>query len=376
MHGKRPAVPAGSGSGLGPPSIGPSDTVLRSATIVPATSSNLGAAAARLAAGGLVAFPTETVYGLGADAANADAVAAVYATKGRPSDHPLIVHVGNLPAAAWWAELPPAALRLAERFWPGPLTLIVPRRSEAPAFACANQTTVGLRCPSHPVAQELLARFHALGGRGVAAPSANRFGRISPTRARHVAEDLGEQAPPILDGGDAQVGIESTIVDLSRAAPVLLRPGAIDIDALGNALCETVQVSANVLDPRAVDAQAPKASGTLASHYAPRTPLSVVADDFHAALAAALERAERVAVWCRPDRVEQVERAGEGSAGALVIRQAPLQPDEYAHRLYATLRELDAAGCDSILVEAPPRDAAWQAVWDRLRRAASRVAPG
>lgn len=376
MHGDRPASPAGSDSGLGSPSTEPSDTALWSAKIVPATSSNLDAAAARLAAGGLVAFPTETVYGLGADAANAAAVASIYATKGRPSDHPLIVHVGSLPAAAWWADLPAGALRLAERFWPGPLTLIVPRRPDAPAFACANQATVGLRCPSHPVAQGLLARFHALGGRGVAAPSANRFGRISPTRARHVADDLGEHAPPILDGGDAEVGIESTIVDLTRAAAVLLRPGAIAVDALADALGETVQVSANVLDPHAVDAQAPKASGTLASHYAPQTPLSVVGGDFGETLVAALDRGQRVAVWCGADRVRQVEHAGKSRADALVIRQAPSQPDEYARQLYATLRELDATGCDSILLEAPPQDAAWQAVWDRLRRAASRVAPG
>ncbi|HEY5632679.1 MAG TPA: L-threonylcarbamoyladenylate synthase, partial [Burkholderiaceae bacterium] len=173
-------------------------------------------AAKRLAAGGLVAFPTETVYGLGADATSAQAVAEVYRTKGRPAGHPLIVHVLDEAQARWWAELGRDAKRLIDAFWPGPLTLIVPRRPGAPAFACGDEPTIGLRSPAHPVARALLEAFTALGGHGIAAPSANRFGRVSPTEAAHVRADLGEARLLILDGGPCEVGLESTIVDLSR----------------------------------------------------------------------------------------------------------------------------------------------------------------
>lgn len=224
------------------------------------------------------------------------------------------------------------------------------------------------------MAQALLARVHALGGRGVAAPSANRFGRISPTRAQHVADDLGAQAPPILDGGAAPIGIESTIVDVSRGAPVLLRPGAIGLDALARALGAAVAASPNVADPQVPDAAAPRASGTLASHYAPRTPLRIVTADLDAAMAAALRAGQRVAVWRRSPsagRPGPARGAAEPRSGEPLVRDAPGGPEAYARALYATLRELDAAGCDLILVEAPPRQPAWQAVWDRLSRAAT-----
>ncbi len=186
------------------------------------TGQNIDRAARLLIEGELVAFATETVYGLGADAAQGEAVAKVYALKGRPPDHPLIVHVSDLEQARTWAQFDERALRLAGAFWPGPLTMILPRRADAPAWACGGQSSIGLRCPSHPVAQALLARFVALGGSGVAAPSANRFGKVSPTTAQHVLDDLGANAPLILDGGACEVGVESSIVDLARARSSLV----------------------------------------------------------------------------------------------------------------------------------------------------------
>ncbi|MFT3802692.1 MAG: L-threonylcarbamoyladenylate synthase [Burkholderiaceae bacterium] len=332
-------------------------------------------AARRLADGGLVAFATETVYGLGADAAQRDAVAAIYATKGRPADHPLIVHVADVDAARWWADLPPRAETLARRFWPGPLTMIVPRREQAPAWACGGQPTVGLRCPSHPLARALLAAFARLGGHGVAAPSANRFGRISPTSARHVRDDLADAVAAdrvlVLDGGEAEVGLESTIVDLSRARPVLLRPGAIGVQALADALGEPVEISANVVDPAKVDAAAPRASGTLAAHYAPRTPLSLAGrDELPGIVADARAGGRRLALLVAGDASDAgVEPLSAGGPVA-GVESAPIDADAYGRRLYAALRRLDAVGAERIIVEAPPRSPAWQAVWDRLLRAA------
>jgi L-threonylcarbamoyladenylate synthase len=309
-------------------------------------------AARRLLDGGLVAFPTETVYGLGADAAQRDAVAAVYALKGRPAGHPLIVHVADAAHAGRWARLDERAARLAARFWPGPLTLVLPRADGAPAWACGGQPSIGLRCPSHPVAQALLGRFAALGGSGVAAPSANRFGKVSPTSARHVADDLGDAAPPILDGGPSEVGVESTIVDLTRGDAVLLRPGRITREALQAAL------AGPVLDR---DARAPRVSGTLASHYRPDTPVELVDG---AALDARLEAlaGARLAVWSphRPLRpVAHWEPAATEAGG-------------FEAALYATLRRLDRLAVDRIVVAAPPGTGDWAAVNDRLARAATR----
>ncbi|HYF60038.1 MAG TPA: L-threonylcarbamoyladenylate synthase [Burkholderiaceae bacterium] len=318
----------------------------------PATPEAIERAARLLAAGGLVAFPTETVYGLGADAARREAVAAIYAAKGRPADHPLIVHVTGVEHARRWATLDARAERLVAAFWPGPLTLVLPRAAGAPDFACGGQSTIGLRCPSHPVARALLERFVAAGGSGVAAPSANRFGRVSPTRARHVADDLGERVPLVLDGGASEVGVESTIVDLSRGRAVLLRPGRIGAAALERALGEPVA---------ARDDAAPRASGTLAAHYQPDTPVEAHAP---AALAARLAGgdAPRLAVWStdRPD--------------AAVAHWEPMPADAAGREaaLYEVLRRLDRLRAAAIVVEAPPADAAFDALRDRLARATHR----
>ncbi|MCZ7561249.1 MAG: L-threonylcarbamoyladenylate synthase [Burkholderiaceae bacterium] len=319
----------------------------------PADAQAIAQAAQRLAAGELVAFPTETVYGLGADAANARAVAEVYRLKGRPADHPLIVHVLDAAQAAWWAHWPARAQRLADTFWPGPLTLILLRRETAPAFACGGQASIGLRAPSHPVARALLVAFAAHGGHGVAAPSANRFGRVSPTRAAHVIDDLGDEAPMVLDGGPCDVGVESTIVDLSRERAVLLRPGGITAAQLEAALGEPLL---------ARDAQAPRASGTLEAHYAPATPIELAdGDEIDRRIAVLHARGERVALWAR---------SGAG-AQADARLSMPADPADAAHALYDALRALDRSGCARILVERVPDDTAWHAVADRLRRAAA-----
>jgi L-threonylcarbamoyladenylate synthase len=304
-------------------------------------------AAEILRAGGLVAFPTETVYGLGADASSEAALTKLYAVKRRPADHPVIVHFASAELAFQWArELPEAARRLAARFWPGPLTLILKRAPQVSDAVTGGQDSVGLRVPSHPVAQALLREF----GGGVAAPSANRFGRVSPTRAAHVKEDLGADVDMVLEGGDSEVGIESTIVDLSRGRAVLLRPGAIPAAALEQVLGAPVE---------AADAAAPRASGTLERHYAPSTPLRLVpSHELDAEIARSGAKAA-VLAFSRPD------------ARAARWLRMPRDPAGYAHRLYAALRELDASGCTQILVERPPEEAAWTAVRDRLRRAAS-----
>ena len=298
-------------------------------------------AAEILKRGGLVAFPTETVYGLGADAANEKAVARLYAVKGRPADHPVIVHFASAEQAfAWAREVPEAARQLAARFWPGPLTLILKRSKLAQDFVTGGQDTVGLRVPSHPVAHEMLSIF----GSGVAAPSANRFGLVSPTTPAHVREDLGDEVDLVLEGGPSDVGIESTIVDLSGAGAVLLRPGGISAEQLGITL-------------RTPTADSPRHSGGLERHYAPRTPARLVPT--HALDKVISSTANRIAVlaFSRPD--ERVD----------YWLRMPRDPAAYAQRLYAALRELDSAGCEAILVEAPPQAAEWAAVLDRLRRA-------
>jgi L-threonylcarbamoyladenylate synthase len=312
-------------------------------------SSGVRRAAQILRAGGLVAFPTETVYGLGADAANAKAVSRLYAVKGRPERHPVIVHFENAEKAfAWAREVPAVARKLAARFWPGPLTMILKRSALAQDCVTGGQDTVGLRVPSHPVAQELLAAF----GGAIAAPSANRFGLVSPTTAAHVRDDLGADVDLVLEGGPSEVGIESTIVDLSGAEPVLLRPGRISKDELKAVL--GVEVSEKT---RA----SPRHPGGMERHYAPRTPAKLVPSH-------ALDREisvfkEKVAVlaFSRPD--ERVD----------YWLRMPREPQAYAQRLYAALRELDTAGCELILVEAPPETPEWAAVRDRLRRACGKA---
>ena len=304
-------------------------------------------AAEILRAGGLVAFPTETVYGLGADASSAAAVARLYAVKGRPSDHPVIVHFAEASRAFEWArEVPGAAQALAARFWPGPLTLVLKRSKRAADFVTGGEDSIGLRVPSHPVARALLEAF----GGGVAAPSANRFGRVSPTTAAHVRADLGSDVDLVLEGGASEVGIESTIVDLSRGAPVLLRPGRILQQELEAALGAPVALR---------DRDAPKHPGGLERHYAPLTPVRLVPPHALDAEIARLGARAAVLAFSRPD--ERVD----------YWLRMPRDAEGYARRLYGALRELDEARCDAILVEAPPTEPAWHAVLDRLRRAAS-----
>jgi L-threonylcarbamoyladenylate synthase len=328
---------------------------------VAATPDSIALAARRLRDGALVAFPTETVYGLGADASNEAAVAAIYSVKGRPPGHPLIVHVPDIDAARRWAQWPEAADRLARAFWPGPLTLVLPLREGAPDFATGGQPSIGLRAPSHPVAIALLRRFVELGGSGVAAPSANRFGKVSPTRAQHVADDLGDDAPMVLDGGACEVGVESTIVDLTRGHPVLLRPGGISRDAMAHVLGAPVQDR---------DGQAPRASGTLASHYAPATPVELLAPQALAArLAEPGASTRRTVVW-------SVAAPRSPAANVVHWEPAPTDPEAFAQQLYDALRRFDRLGADRILIELPGSGSAgWDAVLDRLSRAAHRDAP-
>jgi L-threonylcarbamoyladenylate synthase len=322
--------------------------------VVTASGAAIDEAARLIAAGSLVAFPTETVYGLGADAANADAVRRIFAVKGRPADHPVIVHIADRREIDQWARAVPAgAAALADAFWPGPLTLILPRAPAVLEQITGGQDTIGLRMPSNPVARGLLEAF----GRGIAAPSANRFGHVSPTTAAHVAADLGDAPAMILDGGPCDVGIESTIVAFRGEEPLMLRPGAIS-------LAELTRVLGRSPDP--TDAAVPRVSGSLMSHYAPRTPASLLrADALRAELAQLVERDEQVAVLARtldrPDDFDGVWIAAPGIAA------------DYARELYANLRALDSANADAILIEAPPDDPQWLAVRDRLTRAAQGV---
>lgn len=314
-------------------------------------------AVALLRDGELVALPTETVYGLGADAANPAAVAKIFAAKGRPADHPLIVHVSGHDAVDHWAEnVPDLAWELMETFWPGPLTLILKKQAWVPDAVTGGQDTVGLRVPGHPVALELLRRFAAAAGEhaGIAAPSANRFGRISPTTAQHVREELGDRVSLILDGGACTVGIESTIVDCSRGEPVVLRPGHIAPAHLAAVLgCS----------PRIETASgAPRVSGSLAAHYAPQTPMRLVAGERLLDFLNALRH--------KGDVCGVISHSMPPQAGMPHFwRLLPADPVGYAHDLYAAMRDLDHAELSLIAVEALPEEAAWAAVADRLRRA-------
>jgi L-threonylcarbamoyladenylate synthase len=310
-----------------------------------------------LRAGELVAFPTETVYGLGADASNPAAVAKIFAAKGRPADHPLIVHLAGHDAVDHWADQVPAvAWELMETFWPGPLTLILKKQAWVPDAVTGGQDTVGLRVPGHPVALELLRRFATVAGEhaGIAAPSANRFGRISPTTAAHVREELGDRVSLILDGGPCAVGIESTIVDCSGGEPLVLRPGHISPAHLEAVFGRRL--------PILTAAGAPRVSGSLAAHYAPQTPMRLVASerllDF---LNAQRHKGDRCGVIAH----SQPPQAGMPHLWKLLAAD----PVGYAHGLYAALREMDHAGVALIVVEALPETPEWVAVADRLRRA-------
>lgn len=306
-----------------------------------------------LRSGGLVAFPTETVYGLGANANDPGAVRHIFEAKGRPADHPLIVHLHSPETLDFWArDIPQAAWRLAEYFWPGPLTLILKRR-HAPLEVTGGQDTVGLRVPDHPLALALLEAF----GGGIAAPSANRFGRVSPTRASHVHEELHDKVDLILDGGPCRVGVESTILSLAEEQPRLLRPGSIPLLALQEVL------GAEIAPP--TSASGIRAPGMLKSHYTPAT---------------------RFEVWPRDAlRQRSDELTHSGSRTAVIFIGSvksefpqtpsltpffmPAEPADYARKLYAVLRLLDTAGFGVLLAEAPPLTEAWQAVNDRLQRA-------
>ena len=318
-----------------------------------------------LQAGELVAFPTETVYGLGADAANPLAVAKIFAAKGRPADHPLIVHLPDASYLDHWAkDIPLAAQQLADAFWPGPLTLILPRANAVPLAVTGGQDTIGLRVPAHPLALGLLRAYAQAGGGasglcGIAAPSANRFGRISPTDAAHVREELGEAVALVLDGGACGVGIESTIVDLSRHGkpPRLLRPGHIT-----PAQIEAVIGIAPELPETMAANDVPRVSGSLDGHYAPRTAMRLLPT---AQLLPVIEEAATAGRRCGLLLRSSVEMPVTHS-----LRRLPDDPEGYARGLYAALRQLDQAGNDLILVEAVPDEARWAAVTDRLRRAA------
>ncbi|MGH8598010.1 MAG: L-threonylcarbamoyladenylate synthase [Gammaproteobacteria bacterium] len=312
----------------------------------------IAAAVSKLRAGEVVAFPTETVYGLGADAARADAVAKIFERKGRPPDHPLIVHIADQQALTVWAgAVSPHAHTLAERFWPGPLTLILPRAPGVLDSVTGGQATIGVRCPAHPIATALLQACALHGIQGLAAPSANRFGRISPTTATHVHEEFGPDLM-IVDGGPCRIGIESTIVDVSAVDPRILRPGIIGLEAIAEALHTQVF---------ATNAEAPRVPGTLAVHYAPNTTLLLAAPSEVAEIAAAL-RAHGL-------RVIALLREGQAPPGIASIAM-PLNVCAYAERLYASLRLADTARVDRIVVETPPETAEWLAIRDRLQRAA------
>lgn len=328
-------------------------------------------AALRLMAGGLVAFPTETVYGLGADAENPQAIERIYAAKGRPSNHPVIVHLAPGASVDYWARsVPEQARRLIKAFWPGPLTLILPRAAHIPGAVSGGQDSIGLRCPSHPVAQALLGEFARLkpnGHGGVAAPSANKFGQVSPTRAEHVRAEFPEllgDGLQVLEGGQSDVGIESTILDLSRleqgVGPVLLRPGHISAAKLAEVLGVAVV---------GADAGAPRVSGSLKAHYAPRTSLQLLAR------ADLLEQAELAARAGRRVAAVLFETAGLPVHEGVDWIAAAGDPQAYASELYALLRRLDGGGYGCILLERPPQGSAWLAVNDRVSRAAAAFTP-
>lgn len=326
-------------------------------TVTVADEAAIQYAANLLRQGNLVAFPTETVYGLGADALNPLAVKQIFAAKGRPANHPLIVHIASVYALQDWAvEVPDEAYQLAAQFWPGPLAMILNKPPHIPDEVTGGQNTVGLRVPNHPIALKLL---HCFGG-GIAAPSANRFCRISPTQAQHVAEELGDTVELILDGGACQVGVESTIVDLTGQQPRLLRPGQISVTAL-EAVLQT-----KLLTVLSHETNPPVAPGMMAVHYAPKTP---------AFLCSSSDLDTLAETWIR-----QGKRVGQLLFESSIITSQkhdtlhlPAQAEGYAQGLYAALRTLDNWQLEVILIEQPPSTLAWQAVNDRLKKATHSV---
>jgi len=322
--------------------------------VVRATQVEIETAVQALRDGELVAFPTETVYGLGANAQNPAAVRKIFEAKGRPSNHPVIVHLDSPRFLHRWVrEVPEAATKLAERFWPGPLTMVMPRATNVHDIVTGGQDTVAIRVPSHPMAQQLLTAF----GGGIAAPSANRYGRLSPTRAEHVREELGESVKVILDGGECQIGLESTIVSFEGQNVRLLRPGGITAAQIRQVVGELLV---------GADLGSPRVPGGTPSHYAPTTPMAIVPSGEVDAHAAALsEGGRRVAVLA--------QRLPLKSHKYVTWINAGRRPEQYGHDLYANLRTLDKAGCAQILVQDVPEGEAWDAIRARLRRAASSV---
>ena len=328
---------------------------------------SIASAADAIRDGELVGLPTETVYGLGADADNEVAIAKIFTAKGRPADHPLIVHVRDAASVAHFASrLPDFAAALIDAFWPGPLTLILTRQKGVAAAAAGAQDSIGLRCPSHPVAQALLKACHELGVQGIAAPSANLFGRVSPTTAQHVEGEFGADLL-ILDGGPCRVGIESTIIDCTRGAPVLLRPGAVSREQ-AQAVCGCKVLLKE--ETFALDMPMPRASGTLASHYAPNAKLRLMDAQ---ALQTALDILSRdIDANSGSPVIATYSRAVLTTRSGTVLRKRmPDDASATAQQLFAVLREFDAQGVKLIWVEAPPESPEWDGVRDRLQRAAT-----
>ncbi|MES3002935.1 MAG: L-threonylcarbamoyladenylate synthase [Pseudomonadota bacterium] len=313
-----------------------------------------------LASGGLVAFPTETVYGLGADADSDDAVGEIFRAKGRPADHPLIVHVHDASVVPHFAaSVPDFAQKLMDAFWPGPLTVILPRRGGVAAAAAGGQASIGLRCPAHPVAHALLLACMRTtpSVAGLAGPSANRFGRVSPTTAAHVRGEFGDGLL-IVDGGPCDVGIESTIVDCTRGVPVLLRPGVLTREQVEAACGQQLRTAGEMIQGT------PRASGTLESHYAPNARVRIMdAQALQTALDLLGADASGIAVYSRA--IIQTRST------KVIRRRMPDDAAETARQLFAVLREFDAQGVRLIWVETPPPDAEWDGVLDRLTRAAA-----
>lgn len=311
-----------------------------------------------LVAGELIGLPTETVYGLAANASDASAVAKIFATKGRPTDHPLIVHVADAEAVSHFVpQVPDFAQRLIDRFWPGPLTVILPRREGVADAAAGGHPTIGLRCPSHPVAHALLRAAAERGIFGLAAPSANRFGRVSPTSAAHVADEFGDTLL-VLDGGPCSVGIESAIIDCTRGAPVVLRPGQLTRQEIEQA------AGTRVLSKEELEGDEPHAPGTLTAHYAPSARVRLMsAGELRAALDLLGAEAPSIAVWSRADL--------SSASSRVILRRMPAEAADTAQQLFSVLREFDDHGATLIWVEAPPESAEWEGVRDRLARAAA-----
>jgi L-threonylcarbamoyladenylate synthase len=325
--------------------------------VIRATPLELATAVQALRDGELVAFPTETVYGLGAHAAYPAALRRVFELKGRPTTHPLIVHIDNPRYLTRWArEVPEAAQKLAERFWPGALTLVLPRAENVHRLVTGGQDTVAVRVPSHPMAQQLLTAF----GGGIAAPSANRYGHLSPTRAEHVREEFGAAVRVILDGGDCMLGLESTIVACLDGKVQLLRPGAITLSELERVVGEVVTETSM---------QTPRVPGSSGAHYAPTTPLSVVpGGELEELVASLTQSGQRIGVLALQPPL--------GTYRLTTWINGGQRPANYAHDLYAHLRVLDRAGCARILVQEVPADERWDAAYDRLHRAAAASAGG